>query len=434
MNQRCEGQAVESPPAVSRVTERIATKVEFGLNETTLVFLAVAVLVFSAVFWTANGRNLEKIDFSVTYLGARMVHQGQGAKLYYLAEQVKLRSTLYQHPNPLIYEHPPFEALLLSPLAGLSYRSAYLIWGSINAMLWLVLPYVFRRYAAVPEDGPAYLALWFIFAPLGVALYQGQSSIVLLLVYILTFISLKGSRDLLAGVFLGLGLFKFQFVVPFALIFLLRKKWRFLAGFALSATVLGALSLVAVGWQGMTSYVHLLLSIGSNPGNVSYGSAVDMPTLHGFVYALLSRIVSVRAISIVVAAISVLLILFTASRWEHAERTARDDSFDLIFAAAIAMSLMTGLHMFTHDFSPLMLAVLLVAAHFPSRGHPGLRWLLGITMALFLFPPLYFILVARHGLYLMFPLLAVLWFVALKLSGITDNSPLTSAITARNEC
>jgi len=219
-----------------------------------------------------------------------------------------------------------------------------------------------------------------------------------------------------------LGLFKFQFVVPFALIFLLRKKWRFLAGFVLSATVLGALSLAAVGWQGVKSYVHLLLSIGSNPGNVSYGSAVDMPTLHGFVYALLSGTVGVRAIGIVVAAISVLLILFTASRWEHAERTSRDNSFDLVFAAAVAMSLMTGLHMFTHDFSPLMLALLLVAAHFPTRAHPGLRWLLGITMALFWIPPLYFILVARHGLYLMFPLLAVFWFAALALCGTSEGS------------
>src|SRR5437667_735550 len=179
MNQRCEGQAVESPPAVSRVTERIATKVEFGLNETTLVFLAVAVLVFSAVFWTAIGRNVEKVDSSVTYLGARMVHQGQGAKLYYLAEQVKLRSTLYQHPNPLIYEHPPFEALLLSPLAKLPYRTAYLVWGLLNALLWLVLPYLLRPYAPIPRDTLGYFALWFLFAPLGVALYQGQPSLLL---------------------------------------------------------------------------------------------------------------------------------------------------------------------------------------------------------------------------------------------------------------
>ncbi len=409
MNQRYGAETVESSPAVSRVTERTARKLEFGPNETTLVFLAAAVLVFSSVLWTANGRNLEKIDFSVTYLGARMVHQGQGAKLYDLTEQVKLRSALYQHPNPLIYEHPPFEALLLSPLAALPYKTAYLIWGSINAMLWLVLPYLLRRYATVPEDGLAYLALWFIFAPL---------------VYILTFISLKGRRDLLAGVFLGLGLFKFQFVMPFALIFLLRKKWRFLAGFALSATVLAALSLVAVGWQGMTSYVHLLLSIGSNPGNVSYGSAVDMPTLHGFVYALLSRAVGVRAISVVVAVVSVLVILFTASRSEHAERTGKDNSFDRVFAATVAMSLMTGLHMFTHDFSPLMLALFLVAAHFPGRAHPGLRWLLGITMALFWIPPLYFVLVARHCLYLMFPLLAMFWLATLALCRTSEGSAL----------
>ena len=63
MNQRYGAETVESLPAVSRVTERTATNAEFGFNETTLVFLGSAVLLFSSVFWTANGRNLEKIDF-----------------------------------------------------------------------------------------------------------------------------------------------------------------------------------------------------------------------------------------------------------------------------------------------------------------------------------------------------------------------------------
>ena len=35
-----------------------------------------------------------------------------------------------------------------------------------------------------------------------------------------------------AGVALGLALLKFQFAVPFAVIFLLRRQWRFLGGFA----------------------------------------------------------------------------------------------------------------------------------------------------------------------------------------------------------
>jgi hypothetical protein len=391
-------------------------KYELGLNETTLVLLGAAILLFSAILWTARGPNLEKIDFSVTYLGLRMVHQGEGAQLYDVTEQVKLRSALYQHPNPLIYEHPPFEALVLSPLAALPYRTAYVVWASINALIWLTLPLVLRPYAPVPRDTLAYLALWFIFAPLGVALYQGQSSVILLLVYIFTYLNIKQRRDLLAGVCLGLGLFKFQFVIPFALIFLLRKKWRFLAGFAMSATGLGALSLLAVKWRGLVSYAHLLLSIGGNPRNVSYGSAIDMPTLHGFVYAILGRVVGVKVISSIVAVFSILLILFTAARWENAKRERPGDRLELFFAAAVAVSLMTGLHMFMHDFSPLMLALLLTAAHFPSNAHPWLRWVLAGTMGLFWIPPLYFVLVSWHRLYLMFSLLAVFWLLTLSAS------------------
>ncbi len=384
-------------------------KTSSGSVEKVLISLGAAVILLSAVLWTANGPRLEKIDFSVTYLGARMVHDGHGAQLYDLAEQIKLRSQVYRNPNPLIYEHPPFEAFLFAPLAALSYKNAYLIWGSLNALIWLRLPYLLRPYAPAPRDELAYVALWFIFAPLGVALFQGQSSLILLLFYVLTFICWKKRQDVLAGAFLGLGLFKFQFVIPFTLIFLLRRKWRFMAGFAVSATVLGVLSFAAVGWQGCLSYVHLLLNIGSNPQNVSYGSAVDMPTLHGFVYAILGRVAGVKSMGIVIAAGSIFFIVFTAVQWEQAERKG-NWNVDLAFSAAVVVSLMTGLHMFTHDFSPLILALLIALAHFPDRTHRALRWILRVSIALFFFPPIYFMLVAWHGMYLMFSVMAVLWW------------------------
>jgi len=391
------------------------------LNENTLLLVGAAILVFSAVLWTARGPNTEKTDFSVTYLGARMVHQGQGASLYDLREQARLRAGLFQHPNPLIYEHPPFEAFFFAPLAALPYRTAYLIWGSINALIWLFLPYLLRPYAPVPSDALGYIALWFLFAPLGVALYQGQSSLALLLFYSMTFDSLKRGRNFLGGVYLGLGLFKFQFIVPFALIFLLLKKWRFLAGFLLSAVTLGAISLIAIGWQGVLAYVRLLLNIGSHPGNVSFGSALDMPTLEGFVYAILRHIAGSKTIGIVVATLSLVLIVYTVWRWRKRDDERLESSFDLMFAAAVAVSLMTGVHMFTHDFSPLMLALLLAIAHFPGRTNPGLRLALGTTMVLFWLPPLYFVLVAWHWLYVMFPLLLVFWIATLKQSERAKN-------------
>jgi hypothetical protein len=393
-----------------------ATKIKIGFNESTAVFFGAAVIVLGAVLWSARGPSTEKTDFSVTYVGAWMVHHGHGPMLYDLGTQLKVRDSLFTDPNPLIYEHPPFEALLLSPLATLPYRTAYLLWGLLNAQVWLVLPYLLRPYAPVPRDMLGYFALWFLFAPLGVALYQGQPSLLLLLLYALTFISLKRAYDVRAGLCLGLGLFKFQFVLPFALIFLLRRKWRFLSGFLISTGVLGALSLLAVGWQGVLSYIRLLLKIGSDTGNVSYGSATDMGTLQGFVYAILGHRASHEIVSCIVAAISALLLLVTAWRWRQEDRQKPEGSFDLMFAAALAVSLVTGLHMFTHDFSPLMLALLLVAAHFPGRDRPALRLALGTTLVLFCIPPLYFALVAWHCLYLMSPILMIFGLSALKLA------------------
>src|SRR5438445_4077386 len=113
--------------------------IEIGINEMTLGLLGAAVLLYGAVLWCARGPNAEKTDFSLTYVGARIVHQGLGSRLYDLDLQKHVRDSLFQHPNPLFFEHPPFEGLLLSPLAALPFRTAYMLWGFFNATVWLLL-------------------------------------------------------------------------------------------------------------------------------------------------------------------------------------------------------------------------------------------------------------------------------------------------------
>lgn len=393
-----------------------AAKTGVGLDEQWVVLFAIAVVIFAAVLWASRSRP-EKTDFSVTYIGAKIVHDGNASKLYDLAEQKNIRTVLLHDSSPLIFEHPPFEALLLSPLAALPYRTAYLTWGFINGLIWLGLPYLVRPYAPVPKDPLGYRLLWLLFAPLGIALYQGQSSLVVLLLYALTFVSLKNNQDFKAGGYLGLGLFKFQFVIPLAAILVLQRKWKFVAGFLSAAALLGVLSLIAVGWQGLGSYIHLLTAIAGNPDKVSYGAAIDMATVDGFVHALLRNTLNQTGSRILTATISVLLILLAASAWHKKEGLDREsDKFDLVFAAAVVISLVTGMHMFTHDLSPLMLAMLLVLAHFPGEGRTALRLALGGTLTLFWIAPLYFALIKWHCMYLMFPLLLMLWGLGLKLS------------------
>jgi len=378
--------------------------VRIGLNDSTFGLLGSAILLFGAVLWSAHGPDAEKTDFSLTYVGARIVHQGFGSRLYDLDLQKQVRDSLFRHPNPLFFEHPPFEALLLSPLAALPFRTAYMIWGFLNAAVWLTLIFFMRQYFPAPREDLGYITLWLLFAPLGVTLFQGQSSLILLALYAAAFVLLLRKRDLAAGAALGLGLFKFQFVLPFVLIFLLRKRWRFLGGFCVAGFFLAIASVLTTGWNGIASYIRFLLAIGTTPQNLSYGSAVDMPTIQGFVYAMVGGSVNREGLGIIVAALSLALLFFIARRWNMPSGNPQDN---LMFAAAVAASLLSGSHMFTHDFSPLLLAMFLVWSSLPAPGHRGLRGALVFALLVFWLPPVYFALLAVHGMYLMCPVMAL---------------------------
>ena len=399
-----------------------------GFNELTLGSIGAALLLFGAVLWSANGPSVERTDFSLTYVGARIVHQGLGSRLYDLDLQKQMRDSLFQHPNPLFFEHPPFEALLLSPLAALPFRTAYMLWGFLNATVWLLLIFFMRPYLFSPSEDIGYVALWLVFAPLGVALFQGQSSLILLALYATAFVLLRSDNDFGAGAVLGLGLFKFQFVLPFALIFLFRKQWRFLGGFCLSALGLGILSLLTTGWHGLIRYVRFLHAVATTPQNLSYGSAVDMPTIHGLVYAMVGKRISNLGLDITVFALSISLLFFIARRWNVPRASAADN---LMFAAAVAGSLLSSSHMFTHDFSPLLLAAFLALAALPPRNH-RLRATVIFTLVVFWLPPIYFLLVALHRMYLMCPVLLIFvmaMFLAMKYTtGLREFKPVIAKL------
>lgn len=403
-----------------------------GLNDGTLGLLIAAIVLYTSVLWTANGLNVARTDFSLSYVGAKIVHTGTGEQLYNLELQRELRNSLFSRPVPLFFEHPPFEAWLLSPLAAHSFRTAYRVWGLLNATVWLVLIVVLRRYLPWPHESLGYILFWLLFVPLGVALYQGQSSLLVLASFAVAFLLLKREKYFSAGIALGFGLLKFQFVLPFALIFLFRRKWRFLGGFALCTSALMLISIAVMGWTGVIGYARFLFAIGAHPENVSLGSGVDMPTIHGFVFALTGGRLSGLALNVVAAALSIALLAWIASRWERAEDNS---SFDLTFAAAVAVALLSGSHMFTHDFAPLVIPLFLVAAQLSQRKSQSTNYVtclaLRFTLVLFWMFPIYFLLVKWHCLFLMAPVLLVFVWAAMKQTEGLELSRVGEAIAAR---
>lgn len=238
-------------------------------------------------------------------------------------------------------------------------------------------------------------------------MFQGQSSLIVVLLYSFAYVLLSRGQDYRAGMALGLALVKFQFAVPLALIFLCRRKWGFLGGFLTMAGVLSLISLIAIGWTGMMGYIHLLTAVAIHPDNSSFGAAAGMATVEGFVHATAGGILGHTLSVALVTVISGLLIVWTGWKWNRIDQANDRRCDDLMFAAAIVISLITGFHMFTHDLSPMILALLLVSMHVTKIASIAMRSQLITCLILFWIPPLYFGLLAWHRFYYLFPLLLV---------------------------
>jgi len=395
---------------VAKSLTRREVQIALGL---TAALLFVVVILLTAVLDGAR-----RFDFSSFYAAGLIIRQGNGPRLYDLGEQARVERQLFNREGLLIYLHPPFEALGFAVLARLSYVKAYVLWGAINVLLWLLFQHLLRPHTPIPRNPIRYFWLCSLFFPFWVALFQGQTSVLLLLLFSLTFVCLKRGQDFRAGVFLGLGLGKFALVLPFALICLLRGKWRLMAGFAVAACGLGALSLMTVGSVGVRSYASLLIDTVRNPDNPAYRiiRADAMPNVKGFFATLLAGRLSTVSISGLAAAASAPLVLFVAWRWKQEDKGREGTTTGLMFAAALVVSLITAPYSFMSDLTLMLLAVLLVIGSSPWQEKSAPRVVLTVIMVVLYCPPVYILLLDRQAIHILVPVLAAFALAAISLA------------------
>src|SRR5207244_7221492 len=190
--------------------------------------------------------------------------------------------------------------------------------------------------------------MFLAFLPVAAALLQGQDSILLLTLLAASLVSLHSGRELAAGVLVGLGLFKFQLVIPIALLFLVWRRWRFSAGFALSFIAAGSLSLWLVGFAQIQLYIRSLhsMSIALNSAVDQYRYAIvpsSMPNLRGLIFGLgYSHLSScwLQAITIVSSALVLLSVAILTPK--------RRPTLDALLVA-ITTSAAVSYHLLIHD-------------------------------------------------------------------------------------
>lgn len=374
------------------------------------VFLIVLLgITYAWVSFPSSKQDKSRLlDFSEFYSAGQIVRQGLGRELYDLKLQAEFQ--LQVAPVHAFYLRPPFEALLFVPFTYLAYREAYLVWLLLSLSLLLAAAMLIRKntnvinallhYAhGIPIDFGLLFVLFLTFAPVMNCLLIGQDSVLILLLYTLCFGALKQRRERTAGIFLACALFKYHLVLPFAIVFTLRRRWAFLSGFAIGAFVLIAISVMVSGPGVIVAYPRMFL-------NPEYRKLMNFqPEYAANLHGLISFIGSDRvpALSLALTAVlSACILWFTARHWN-------DNQLDLSFSAAVVATLLTGFHAFIYDLSLLLLPVTIVCGELAKRNILLRKSLFNIALLVLFLPPIHHVLAIYHSYALMSIVLFVLY-------------------------
>jgi GT2 family glycosyltransferase len=312
-------------------------------------------LVFWVGYWFTFVRgNLQGPDFFSFYSAARLYVLKGGSAVYDLALQKQFELQVVPHPPDqfvvLPYFHPPYYTLLIAPLAFLDYRGAYYAMAAFNVVLAALLILLLVRGSKRVHGRAAIVAAALIggFFPLFVTVLQGQSDLVVLVPLAAAYNAWARGRLGWAGIFTGLALAKPQLLLLVPVLFVTRRAWRALAGFA---AVISALALVSVGGFGFGPVAGYVNAVGT------WAIGGSLPTNGQIVYTD-TAVYSLRNVleavpgggkGVALAVLIVLLALVALSlSW-------RPDKPRLDFALAIAASLVLSPHQNVHDLALLVI-------------------------------------------------------------------------------
>lgn len=326
----------------------------------------------------SSGPVYKQFDYRAFY-SAGYLARTHPSQLYDLAKQEQVQDALVSpRKNVLAFYHPSYETLLYAPFSMLPYRASYLVFLTFNMVLLLAALFV-ARPAFISPDPALRSRRWFLFLlylPALVAIAMGQDSILLLLLCCIAWRQLESGKDLSAGCVLALALFKFQLVIPIAILIAVRRGWRFSSGFLLASSGVALLCLGIGGPGGMTNYVRLLSGASSAIDRSVVAQQrlsvfpLAMPNLAGLLYACGARLLgSPFAFDMLSGACALVLFVWCACIVRQREQK-------VAFSIAILCGLLVSYHLYVYDLAPLLLAIALLAG----------RVRLYVLLGLFLLP------------------------------------------------
>jgi hypothetical protein len=201
-------------------------------------------------------------DFVAFWTGGWLVRDGAGSAFFDTERQRAVQTALRQvaaAPSLRLdtscapFLNPPPLALFFVPLTLLRVQQAFLVWTGLSFVAFVVSVAVQLRGAS---NGKGLAVMLLTFGGVTVTLGGGQVNGLFLLAFSLALLALRRDKQATGGALLGILWLKPQYAVPFALLLLLKRRWRELSGMAGTAVATSALSLTMVGPTGILDYLR----------------------------------------------------------------------------------------------------------------------------------------------------------------------------------
>lgn len=302
-----------------------------------------AAVLALCLFWIALGSVIvpgaRQHDFLNLYTGASLALDGNFARMHSPQVQLERERRFVPGLRVLIpFNRLPFYALLLAPLALLSFGLAFWVWiGLQSVLLFGCWVWAFRRW------GPDALIFGALYLPSALGIASGQDCVVILALLIATFSLAEQGNDFAGGATLGLCLVKFHLFLLWPLALAIQKRWRMLFSAAAMVAVELLVSLWLSGPAGLVNYYQLLRRTDLDH--------LDSPELMINLQALALNLAGdklwIRGLLVLMTVVLVAAACWRAPLWRW-------------FAATSAGSLLVPPHVYGYDAATLMLSIWLV--------------------------------------------------------------------------
>jgi hypothetical protein len=377
-----------------------------------VVILEIAMSI--ALFPWTNHDRIKTTDFVNFYAAATIVRAGNGPTLYTAETQDPVLHSILGRKSLDYFLHPPFFAAALVPLSYLKVERAFVVWTLLNLALVGLLPMILAECVSFVARRPYLGLVGMVFFPVLTTLTLGQDSIILLFLISIGYVLLTRRRDAAAGLVLALAAIKFQYVLVIVGFFLVARKFRVAAGFAVGGVVLILASLLVTGFAGFVRYVQFVREYDLHDG---YGAMhlAQMVNWRGF-FAGMGWMTHIRAYSAVGSVLLLILGIVCARSARAAE------SEDLAFSLYVAIALAASPYAYFQDTTILLLPIFLTMDSVVSGriGGTGGKVMAACCVLVFLWPIILLIMGGHYWwnsrIYLMFPVIAL--FVGVLAAGL----------------